>query len=79
MKNWIDWMSMKINSLEEMEKIVNNNKNLFWEGWNVCAYENEDGFYSKKGIYKDNKWLIKNSFLFKDNAWTIPDRYINGI
>lgn len=70
---------MKITNLDQMESIVKKSPNLFWEGWNVCTYLNEDGFYSTDGVFKDNKWLTKRSFEFSNGYWNIPDRFLKNV
>ena len=70
---------MKINNIEEMELIVKKNSQLFWEGWTVCTYVNEDGFYSSDGVYKDENWIIKKRFEFNNGYWNIPDRFIKYV
>lgn len=70
---------MKINSLETMEQVVNKNSNLFWEGWTVCTYLNQDGFYSSDGVFKDETWLTKKRFEFINGYWEIPDRLIKNV
>jgi hypothetical protein len=68
---------MKINDLETMEKIVKSNSDLFWEGWSVCTYIKEDGFYHSDGVYKDGQWLRKKTFEYTSNGWNIPDKAID--
>jgi hypothetical protein len=70
---------MKITNLETMEDIVRKNSNLFWEGWSVCVYIKEDGFYSSSGIYKNEEWLKKRIFEYTAHGWNIPDRFIKNV
>jgi hypothetical protein len=70
---------MKINSLETMEKIVSKNSNLFWEGWSVCTYLEEDGLYSSEGVYKEGQWIKKKTFEYAFNGWNIPDRFVKNV
>lgn len=69
---------MKIIDLDQMEKIVKNNPQLFWEGWTVCTYSDEDGFYSKDGSFHEDKWMRKKIFEYA-NGWNIPDRLIKNV
>jgi hypothetical protein len=70
---------MKINNLENMEAIVSKNSNLFWDGWTVCTYLDEDGFYSSDGVFLSKTWLIKKRFEFVNGNWEIPDRFVKNV
>lgn len=70
---------MMITDLNHMESIVGSNPNLFWEGWSVCTYIKEDGFYSNNGVYKDGEWLKKRVFEYSKDGWNIPDRFIKNV
>ena len=51
-----------INSLDTMESIVNKNKQLSWNGWTVVeTFPSEKAYYSKFGVYKNNKWQRSES------------------
>lgn len=70
---------MKINSLEKMEDIVKKSPQLFWEGWTVCVYLDEDGFFSTDGVFKNEKWLTKRRFEYVGDGWNIPDRFVKSV
>jgi len=66
-----------INSLDVMESIVNDNKQLSWDGWTVVeTFPSEKAYFSKFGIYKNNKWQMKKEFVPSNNGWEIPDKYV---
>ncbi len=66
-----------INSLETMESIVQNNKQLSWDGWTVVeTFPSEKAYFSKFGIYKNNKWQMKKEFAPSSQGWEIPDKYV---
>lgn len=70
---------MNIKSLEQMEEIVNSNKNLFWDGWSVVnRYRSEKGRTSKYGAYIDGKWYMTRRFNLDRNGWNIPESMINA-
>lgn len=70
---------MKISNLDQMEKIVKSNPNLFWEGWDVCTYVDEDGFYETDGAYNGEKWMRKKRFELSNGKWEIPDRLMKNV
>ena len=66
-----------INSLETMESIVNKNRQLSWDGWTVVeTFPSEKAYFSKFGIYKNNKWQMKKEFIPSKLGWEIPDKYV---
>jgi hypothetical protein len=68
---------MQIKSLEKMESIVKNNKDLSWDGWTVInSYLSEKGRTSKFGAYINGKWHIQNRFTPSTNGWDIPDKFV---
>lgn len=73
-----EWNIMKIiNSLEAMESIVKNHRQLSWDGWTVVeTFPSEKGYYSKFGVYKNNKWHIKKEFIPSSQGWELPDKYV---
>jgi hypothetical protein len=71
---------MIVNSIEKMEKIVKSNPNFEWDNWTVIIYTDDDGYYTKNGIFKDNKWMTKYKFEMIDHGvWNIPDRFITQV
>jgi hypothetical protein len=66
-----------INSLSVMESIVNNNKQLSWDGWTVVeTFPSDKAYFSKFGIYKNNQWQMKKEFIPSNKGWEIPDKYV---
>jgi hypothetical protein len=69
--------NMIINSLEKMESIVKDNSHLRWDGVAVVALVEEDGYYTKNGVFDDGEWKTEYRFEMVDyNVWNIPDRYL---
>jgi hypothetical protein len=68
---------MIIKSLEEMEKIVRNNKNLSWDGWDVVSLKWNPGAYTKpNGAYVRGKWYTKFVYPVTETGWNIPDKIV---
>lgn len=67
---------MIIKDLAKMEKIVQKNKNLLWDGWDVIDLkESYTAKTSPLGIRVNNKWYLKRIYSPNRNGWSIPDKY----
>jgi hypothetical protein len=67
---------MIVTSLSEAERIVENNPNLSWEGWNIHYIVQDDyaeflhiGFFDQT----NQKWYKKFVFTCEADGWDIPD------
>ena len=68
---------MIIKSLNTMEKIVNKNKNLFWDGWDVVDLkQSEIAKISPIGIRVKDKWYLHRIYKPDRNGWHIPNKYM---
>lgn len=71
---------MKITSIKEMENIVNSNPDMEWDNWTVVIYTDDDGYYTKNGVYRDGRWRTKYRFnMVEYGMWIIPDRFITHV
>jgi len=67
---------MIIKSLNTMEKIVAQNKNLMWNGWDVVDLkESEMARTSVTGIRIKDKWYLHKVYKPGKNGWDIPNKY----
>ncbi len=68
---------MVINKLEQMEKIVAENKSLKWDGWSVIShYPSDKARTSKYGAMIDGKWQMVRRFDPSESGWDIPDKFV---
>lgn len=68
---------MIVNSKEEMNTIVDNSPNFEWDNWTVVIYIEDDGYYTKNGVFKDGIWKTQYRFDMVDyGVWQIPDRFL---
>lgn len=68
---------MLINSLEKMERIVENNKALSWDGWTVVENSfKENGVMSKDGAYVNGRWIVQRRYEASASGWEIPDKFM---
>jgi hypothetical protein len=65
-----------IMSLEQMEQIVDRNKSLSWNGWDVVELtKNPTAMFKTNGAVINGIWYIKNVFPISQDGWRIPNRY----
>jgi hypothetical protein len=68
---------MLINSLEKMERIVENNRVLSWDGWTVVeSNPKENGVVSKDGAYVNSRWIVQKRYEATADGWEIPDKFV---
>lgn len=68
---------MKINSLETMETIVENNESLDWIGWDVVEHTKSPTAWMKpNGVYRNNEWSIRKFYRLNENGWDIPNKFV---
>lgn len=71
---------MKITSLDDAERIVENNPELSWDGWNIVYLVQDDyaeflhiGLFDKSS----QKWYKKFVFECSQDGWDILDSVIS--
>lgn len=68
---------MIVKSLEQMEQIVNNNRNLTWDGWTVVnKFPSDRGSTSKDGVRDKGSWYIVRRYEPNENGWDIPNKLV---
>lgn len=67
---------MIIKNLEQMEKIVSNNSNLSWVGWDVVDRKRSDGARtSVDGVRVKGLWYLQRLYPVTRQGWDIPNKY----
>jgi hypothetical protein len=71
---------MIIKTIDEMEKLVSSNKNLFWDGWTVVKiYKSDKARTSSDGVRIKGQWFMQERFAPGPDGWTIPEKtLLNG-
>jgi hypothetical protein len=68
---------MLINSLEEMETIVESNKSLSWDGWTVLERTKSPTAWSDKtGVFINKVWYIQKRYDLMENGWEVPSKFV---
>jgi hypothetical protein len=68
---------MLINSLNEMEDIVEKNDSLSWDGWTVLENRTkENGIMSQDGKFVGGKWIVQKRYEANANGWEIPNKFM---
>jgi hypothetical protein len=76
-KNKTQVKKMNVKSLSQMEKIVKNNRNLSWDGWDVVqTNQNPMAWKSPSGIFIKGKWYTKIVYRVSESGWNIPDKLV---
>ena len=57
---------MKITSIDMMDQIIKSNPDMEWDNWTVVVYTDDDGYYTKNGVFKDGRWRTKYRFNMLD-------------
>jgi hypothetical protein len=64
---------MIIKTIDEMEKVVSSNKELFWDGWTVVKrYPSDKAKTSKQGVFIKGIWYMEQRFEPTAQGWEIP-------
>jgi hypothetical protein len=70
---------MKINSLEQMEIIVENNKSLEWDGWNVKEVTpSPTGWTKKSGMFRNGNWYSQKNYVLNFDGWDLPSKFVGN-
>lgn len=65
---------MLINDLNLMEKIVQNNSQLSWDGWNVVRHiKSSNAEFSSDGAILHGQWYKRKIFPITEKGWYIPE------
>jgi hypothetical protein len=68
---------MLINSLDAMERIVDSNNALSWDGWSVIEQKSSPtAWMSPEGAYQNGKWILRKRYEW-DNGWNIPKKFVS--
>lgn len=68
---------MVIKSLTKMENLVEKNKTLFWDGWDVLYRTPSPAAWADpNGIFYKGKWYLQKRYTLTASGWEIPDRLV---
>jgi hypothetical protein len=68
---------MRISNKEEMNSIIKNNSNFEWDNWTVVVLTDDDGYYTKDGVFKNGQWKTQYRYdMVEYGVWEIPDRFL---
>ena len=67
---------MIVTSLEKMEKIVQNNSNLMWNGWDIVDLKRSDSARTAvNGVRVKGLWYMQRIYKVTRSGWEVPNRY----
>ena len=68
---------MIVTDLDTMEKIVQSNNSLSWDGWNVVELKKSPtAMFKQNGAYINGVWYIKNVYSVSRDGWRIPNKIV---
>lgn len=68
---------MIVESIEKMEKIVEANPTLEWDGWDVLWYKPfPAGFFKVDGAFHRGKWTILKRIEPSRQGWDVPRSFL---
>jgi hypothetical protein len=68
---------MRISNKEEMNSIIKNHSNFEWDNWTVVVLTDDDGYYTKNGVFKNGQWKTQYRYdMVEYGVWEIPDRFL---
>jgi hypothetical protein len=60
-----------------MEQIVENNKALKWDGWDVIQLTpSQSAWMQSNGAYIGGKWYTVKRYTVSTNGWEIPNKLV---
>ena len=66
-----------IKDLAVAEKIVKNNYQLHWDGWDIVhTRPDPEAFKKPNGVFRDGRWHYKTTIALKRAGWYVPKDYI---
>lgn len=68
---------MLINSLNEMETVVENNESLSWDGWDVLHLtKSPTGWMKPDGVFRNGNWFIQKRYDITEQGWDLPAKLV---
>jgi hypothetical protein len=62
-----------------METIVENNKSLEWDGWNVKEVTpSPTGWTKKSGMFRDGNWYSQKNYVLNFDGWDLPSKFVGN-
>lgn len=67
---------MLVTSYDYAHKIVESNKSLIWEGWDIVEAKPSAGAqFKENGVLIDGVWHYTATFPITEKGWDIPNKY----
>ena len=61
-------------------EIVNNNRNLYWDGWDIIEWRKDpDACFNKYGMFRNGSWgKARRITVSNDGTWKVSSKYVMG-
>jgi hypothetical protein len=71
-------MDSKFIDYDTAHKIVDEQSNLFWDGWTIMDWKpSRDAFYKKNGMFRNGRWGTVKRYFPGINGWKVPVKYVD--
>lgn len=68
---------MLITNYEYADKIVNENNNLVWNGWDIIEVTpSHNAEFNKNGKIVNGKWSFVKTYPVTESGWEVPKKYV---
>jgi hypothetical protein len=62
---------------EQAHLVVQNNKFLRWDGWDIVDFKADSSAeFDKNGVRFKNRWGFEKRFTPDHEGWKVPKRYV---
>lgn len=70
-------MRTRLVGYRDIHRIVDNNKDVFWDGWTAVFVDRRyNGMMQTNGIFYDDQWCVQyRSAPDSSGRWAVPARY----
>lgn len=70
---------MLVTSYDYAHKIVDLNKSLSWNGWDIVEFKpNQSAEFKPDGKRVNETWGFVKTFPLTENGWEVPSRYVRS-
>lgn len=68
---------MLVTSYEYAHQLVENNKFLSWDGWDIVEFKpNDSAMFTPDGAYRNGSWGFMKVFKLNNDGWKVPKHYV---
>jgi hypothetical protein len=70
---------MLVSSYDYAHKMVETNKFLSWNGWDIVEFKpNDSAEYKAEGSLQNGLWGFAKTFPLTEKGWEVPSKYVRA-